>query len=68
MIDVKDFASSNRSISAADLIKAVEDAVQTIHTLWENSPSDDADGRDELYKQVSGIRMGMLRVIRNLEE
>jgi len=65
---VKTFAESNKSIKASALVKAVEQAVTQIHSQWENSPSDDAEGRERLFREISGIRMGMLRVIRSLEE
>ena len=67
MIDINTFKDSNLTVSAHELIKATEDAVDTIHSQWENSPSEDVDGREDLFREIRGIRMGMLRVIRNLE-
>jgi len=67
-MEISDFKNSNLTVSAHELIEATEKAVNIIHTQWENSPSEDVDGREDLYREIRGIRMGMLRLIRNIEE
>ena len=57
----------SRMISPAELEAAVENTKKTIHTLWETSLSKDSDGRDDLYRQIKGIDMVVLQLIRDLE-
>jgi len=67
MNELEKFAKSNQSVQASQLVLAVEQAIQQIHSQWETSPSDNADGREALFREIRGIRAGMLKVIRNLE-
>ena len=61
-------AQSGKQIPSAKLLEAVEKTKKTIHTMWETSPSTDSDGREAAYKQIKGIDMVIIQLIRALEK
>jgi hypothetical protein len=65
--EMEKFRDSNRQISSTELVEAVENVKRLIHNQFETSPSKDSEGREECYRQIKGIEMGFLQLIRDLE-
>ena len=59
----EDFKKSNRTISAEELVEAVESVKTQIRSQFETSPSKDSEGREECYRQLKGIDMVMINLI-----
>jgi len=55
------------TIPSGKLYEAIEKTRDTIHTMWEDSPSKDSEGREDCYRQLKGLDMVMLRLIRDME-
>ena len=66
--DIEKFGQSGKQITSAELVEAMEKSIKTIHTMWETSPSKDSVGREECYRQVKGIEMVVMQLIRELEK
>ena len=53
--ELKKWGESHKQISSKEIVDAAEERMNQIKELWANSPSDDCDGREVLYREYRGI-------------
>lgn len=55
LFDIEKFKQSHKTVTSGQLVDAYLSVRDRLHAAWEDSLSDDGDGRESLYRQLKGL-------------